>query len=369
MRRPPTPRENIWNIYWYFASERQRVFERRVAGEPDPWTQDPVLQRFKFCNVFRAADRVSQYLIRHVTYHGESCSAEDRLFQIVAFRFFSRIETWRAIRRFLGRYPTLRELANGSFTDALEYARRTNGGLYTGAFILCANNAYGQLLKHLNHVELLRHMFLREQLGNQLLTARSLRDIYQLLHAYPLMGDFMSYQIAIDLNYSNLINFSENDFTQPGPGALRGIRKVFQTLGDYSPAEAILWMVERQEVEFARLGLQFNGLWGRPLQAIDCQGLFCETDKYCREVAPELPSARKRIKARFFVSTDPIQLFFPPKWAINEKVPKQNVLGRRRINEILPPQSSATASHSPEGRTSYSALILRSSKSACTKPP
>lgn len=61
---------------------------------------------------------------------------------------------------------------------------------------------------------------------------------------------------------------------------------MFQDLGDYTPAEIVLWMTERQGDEFARLGLPFAGLWGRPLHAIDCQGLFCETDKYCREAAP-----------------------------------------------------------------------------------
>jgi hypothetical protein len=54
-------------------------------------------------------------------------------------------------------------------------------------------------------------MFLADRLGESLLTARSLREIYSLLHNYPLMGDFMSYQIAIDLNYSEVINFSENE--------------------------------------------------------------------------------------------------------------------------------------------------------------
>jgi hypothetical protein len=147
------------------------------------------------------------------------------------------------------------------------------------------------------------------------------------------MGDFMSYQITVDLNYSNLINFSENEFTQAGPGALRGIKKVFESLGAYTPDEVILWMVEHQEDEFARLGLRFNGLWGRPLHAIDCQGLFCETDKYCREAAPELTSARKRIKARFSASPEPIQLFFPPKWGINDKLPRGAVLGTRDHRE------------------------------------
>jgi hypothetical protein len=209
--------------------------------------------------------------------------------------------------------------------NALDHARTSNGGLYTGAFILCATDAYGQSSKHRNHVELFRHMFLHDQLGTRLLEAKSLRKVYDLLHGYPLMGDFMSYQTAIDLNYSALLDFSENEFTQAGPGALRGIKKCFEDLGDYTPAEIVLWMTERQDEEFARLGLPFDGLWGRALNAIDCQGLFCETDKYCREAAPDLASARKRIKARFAPSSEPISLFFPPKWGISDKLPDQPV--------------------------------------------
>ncbi|WP_024804511.1 nucleotide kinase domain-containing protein [Nocardia sp. BMG51109] len=327
MKRPPIPRKGIYEYYWQFASERQRAFERRVSGAPWPWTDDPILQEFKFCNVFRAADRVSQYMIRDVCYHSEGCSPEDRLFQIVAFRTFSKIDTWRSLREILGHYPTLDDLESGGFTKALDESKQRNGGLYTGAFILCATDAYGQGLKHLNHVELFRHMFLIDGLGEEILKAQSLREVYESLHRYPLMGDFMSYQVSIDLNYSDLINFSENEFTQAGPGALRGIKKCFEDLGDYTPTDVILWMVEHQKQELERLGLPFGGLWGRPLHAIDCQGLFCETDKYCRQAAPELASARKRIKARFSATPEPIQLFFPPKWGINDKLPSDGVFG------------------------------------------
>ncbi len=213
MKHQPVTRPRIYDLYWYFASERQRMFQRRVAGVPGPCTDDPILREFKFCNVFRAADRVSQYMIRDVCYHGEPCTEDDRLFQGTAFRTFSKIATWRTVRDILGRYPTLDDLADGSFGNALDH------------------------------------------------------------------------------NYGELLDFSENDFTQAGPGALRGIKKCFEDLGGYTPAEVVQWMTERQDKEFARLGLPFGGLWGRPLYAIDCQGLFCETDKYCRQAAPELASA------------------------------------------------------------------------------
>ncbi|MCJ1699332.1 putative DNA base hypermodification protein [Rathayibacter festucae] len=328
--KKPTPRPGVYELYWKFAYERQRAFEARVSGKRGPWSADPILQQYKFCNVFRAADRVSQYMIRDVAYQQDDSTPQDRLFQIVAFRTFSNIRTWNSITQFLGNSPRIEDLVNGDFERALDDAKSQHGGLYTGAFILCATNAYGRSIKHLNHVELFRDMFVGRQLGNDLLDAKSLEQVYELLHRFPLMGDFMSYQTAIDLNYSEYVNFSENDFTQPGPGAVRGMKKVFLDLGGLTPREAIMWMVDNQEAEFERLGYNFNGLWGRRIHGIDAQGLFCETDKYCREAVPELTSARSRIKARFSASAQSMELFFPPKWGINGRIPTGQLFGSRQ---------------------------------------
>lgn len=312
----PFPRPGVYELYWKFAYERQKAFEARAAGQPGPWSDDPIIARYKFCNVYRAADRVSQYMIRDVCYNDQPDAPSDRLFQIVAFRIFSNIATWESLRHKLGHSPIIDDLVDGSFERALCETKAENRTLYTGAFILCATNAYGRRLKHLNHVELLKDMFVNRALGRQILEATSLRYIYDLVHGFPLMGDFMSYQIAIDLNYSDLVNFSENDFTQAGPGAMRGIKKVFIDTNGLSPAQVIMWMVDHQQEEFARLGYDFKGLRGRPLHAIDAQGLFCETDKYCRVAVPDLKSARTRIKATFTENPQPITLFFPPKWGL-----------------------------------------------------
>ena len=315
-----TPRQDVYDIYWYFAAERQSIFEKRLSGQTGPWSNDPILQEYKFCNVYRAVDRVSQYMIRNVCYNKEDNNPTDRLFQIIAFRIFSSIETWKLLEKKLGSAPTIDNLVDGSFEQALNDIKKETSKLYTGAFILCATNAYGRQLKHLNHVELFKDMFINQDLGSKILKAKSLKQIYDLIHSFPLMGDFMSYQIAIDLNYSDLVNFSENEFTKAGPGALRGIKKVFEDTGGLSPEEVIMWMIEHQDEEFKRLGYNFKGLFGRPLHAIDAQGLFCETDKYCREAVPGLKSARSRIKTHYKKNLQPIELFFPPKWGVNETV-------------------------------------------------
>jgi hypothetical protein len=140
----------------------------------------------------------------------------------------------------------------------------------------------------------------------------------QTLQTLPGIGSFLSYQLAIDLCYSQHWNFDEDDYTQAGPGALRGIAKCFESTGEATPSQVIQWMVEHQEQEFARLGLTAATLFGRRLHAIDCQGLFCETDKYCRVRFPKLTSGRVRMKSAYSPSTQPsIPYLFPPKWGLS----------------------------------------------------
>lgn len=334
VRQRPVVRQEAYDLYWQFAAKRHAIFEKRLAGLPGPWTDDDILREYKFCNVFRAVDRISQYLISEVAYNPAVDQIEDRLFQIVAFRLFSKAETWDHIVSNLGSAPTLANLRDNSFLEAIASAREAGGPIYTAAFILCATNAYDRSTKHENHVELLRHMFLREHLGTRIVAAKSLAEIFRLLKQFPLIGDFMAYQLAIDLNYSAHVNHSEDEFTCPGPGALRGIKKGFAGLGDYSPTDVIRLMVDRQEEEFARLGLTFNGLQGRRLHLIDCQGLFCELDKYCREALPHLKSNRSRIKARFAPMSSKLEIFLPPKWVKSAKVASE-----------LQPQVSAKKVH------------------------
>ena len=53
---------------------------------------------------------------------------------------------------------------------------------------------------------------------------------FEILRSYPTIGNFLAYQFVTDLNYGDLIDFSEMEFVVPGPGALDGIRKCFSNL-------------------------------------------------------------------------------------------------------------------------------------------
>lgn len=312
----PVVRPELFDAYWRFAAERQAIFFRRLRGEPPPWSDDPILRTYKFCNAYRASDRVSQFLIRDVIYQ-PGFSPEDAFLRIVLFRLFSKIATWQLLDAAHGPIG-VRSFRPDAFAATLDRALGRGETIYTNAFILAATDSFGHRRKHRNHLALIEKM-VRDGLPAQITRVRSLEEVYHLLIAYQMIGPFMAYQLAIDLNYSELIDFTENDFTMPGPGAVRGIKKCLVGIRDWSMPRVIRWMVERQDDEFARLGIAFQSLWGRPLHVIDCQNLFCEVDKYARVAFPDLPSNRSRIKTRFTPTDAPLVPFYPPKWSLNER--------------------------------------------------
>jgi len=314
----PTPRPAVYRAYWAFAAERHSIFERRLAGHDGPWTQDPILREHRFCNVFRAADRVSQHLIQEAAYGDRHADVDDLFLRVVLHRLFCKPATWHLLESELDGIDAA-SFSPDSYAAVLDRAFESGQRLYTGAYILCANRAYGHERKHRNHLALL-HAMLSEGVPNRVARAPSLEAVYHELTSWPLIGPFMGYQLAIDLNYSPLISFSENDFTTPGPGAMRGLAKVFVDLGDFSPSEAIFWLVAKQETVKAELDHEPPRLFGRQLHAIDCQNLLCEVDKYCRVAFPALASNRTQIKQRFMPDPQPYPLFFPPEWGINDAV-------------------------------------------------
>jgi len=340
-RTPPTP-STVYDTYWDFAVRRQDIFHRRVRGESAPWTVDPVLAAHRFTNPYRAADRVSQYMIRHVAYAGEQ-SPDEIMFRILLFKLFNRIGTWELLTRTVGP-PAARTFGVERYDCALSAAFGRGERLYSAAYIMPAASR-GAPRKHRTHLDLLRSM-LDDRLPEVLISAPSMKDAYLALLRYRGIGTFLAYQLVTDLNYSRVLNFSEMDFVMAGPGARSGLRKCFSDPGDYGDEDLIRYVAEHQAEEFSARGLTFEDLWGRPLQLIDCQNLFCEVDKYARVTHPEAEGIgqRTRIKQRFRPLPDPIDVWFPPKWGLNDRLPKalslsspaQSVARSDRGQQLLP---------------------------------
>lgn len=312
----------VYDTYWRFAVKRQDIFFDRLSGKPAPWTDDPILLSYKFTNAYRASDRASQFLIRNVIYNPVySADPKDVFFRIMLFKFFNKIETWNSIAK------ELKVDAVGNFDfrrcdDLLTAAMNAGNRIYSAAYIMpSGGRSFIAASKHSMHLKLLEKM-VSDKLHTRIASSEKMSEAFDILRSYPTIGDFLAYQFITDINYSEITDFNEMDFVVPGPGARNGIRKCFTDLGGLSEAELIRYIAERQKDEFARLGLEFKDLWGRPLQLIDCQNLFCEVDKYSRVKHPTILglSQRTRIKQSYRTNSEQIDYWYPPKWGINEKM-------------------------------------------------
>lgn len=310
-------REKIYNLYWYFACERQNIFLKKKNGEPAPWTKDEILQEFKFCNSYRVNDRVSQYLLKNVIYNGKKYTDADMIFRIILFKLFNKESTWELLENEIGDI-TLSSFDFNKYSQILEKAINNGQKIYNDAYISCANKAFGYDRKHENHLALLEKMFLKDHIDTKIINSKNMEEAFNIIKSYPLIGNFMAYQLITDINYSNVVDFSEMEFTVAGPGSERGIKKCFISTGGLSKEEIIKYMCKNQKKEFKRLSLDFKPIGNRPLQLIDCQNIFCELDKYCRQAVPELKSNRTKIKKKYVVKTDKIEYMYPPKWNIKE---------------------------------------------------
>jgi len=273
-------RNKVYDLYWYFAYERQNIFLKKKNGEPAPWTNDPILKEYKFCNSYRINDRVSQYLLKNVIYNGKKYSKEDMLFRILLFKLFNKESTCELL------INNLHDITLSSFD---------------------------------NHLCLLKQIFIINKSHLKILKSKTMQEAFNILKSYPLIGNFMAYQLVTDINYSDIVNWQEEEFTVAGPGSLRGIKKCFIDTGNLSNEEIIKYMYEHQDKEFRRLNLKFKRIGNRPLQLIDCQNIFCELDKYCRVAIPNLKSNRTKIKKKYKPQINKIEYMYPPKWNIKKE--------------------------------------------------
>jgi hypothetical protein len=305
----------VFSTYWRFAVERQEIYFRRLRGEAQPWTNDLVLQTNKFTNAYRAADRVSQYLIRHVI-GDESRSHQDTFFRILLFKLFNKIETWEFLTAEFGEL-CLASFNVDRFCNALNKAFANGRTLYSAAYIMPSGGRNGFARKHEMHLNLLKSM-IQLNLPEKITDAKKMSTAFELLRACPTIGDFLAYQYVTDLNYSDVTDFQESEFVIPGPGAKAGLAKCFKSFGGLSESDVIRLVAENQEACLQALDLRFPTLWGRRLQLIDCQNLFCEVDKYARVAHPEFcAGGRTRIKQKLRPSSVALKPLFPKKWGLN----------------------------------------------------
>lgn len=313
------PNDDVLKYYFYFIQERMNIFWRRCE-DCGTLTDDPILREYKFTNVYRACDRVSQYLIKNVIYKDiDRYTPEDVLLRILVFKVFNRIETWEYLSH-------LTDITVDSFNvEKLSKAltrRQANSPIFSNAYMMtgCYSGYEGIHTKHQVWLQMIEDEFIKGRGLQKLLDAKSMEEVYNQLRDYPLIGVFLAYQYTIDFNYSPYLNFDEDSFVKAGVGAVRGIKKCFLSYGhDYE--DAIYYIHDHFEELQNRYGYSnFRPLPGRKPKLIDLQNCFCETDKYLRAKMPQLKVGNVRIKQHYKPSSLGIDYCFPEKWGMEEHI-------------------------------------------------
>jgi hypothetical protein len=308
--------------FFWFAVERYAIYLRRLKGEPQPWTDDSILQAHKFTNTFRVLDRVSQYLLKEIIYRpGLPMEPEEIVFRILLFKLFNSILAWKVLLQNFG-MPTWAEFNEKAYAKVFGDAWKEGKGvrIWNPAYVQNQNYRTDLPTKHERYLALLKYM-MDDQVADRLQGSQTYEQAYRILQNYPLHGQrFLPMQHLTDINYSPVLNFDEDDFITPGDGAMRGIQKCFGRRVSVPEAQSIIYnFVDEQEVYFKRLGYEPVTLCGcRRLHAIDIQNLFCEVDKYARVAHPEFKvKDGERIK-QSLKPVGPLPVpFFPPKWKIS----------------------------------------------------
>ena len=196
----------VYDAFWRFAAERQSVMYRRIQGFPHPWTIDPIIGEYKFTNPYRAADRVSQYLIRDVMHLGGQAAYSDPnmqdlftpdevFFRTIIFKMFNRIDTWQWLNvDVVGPTITSYDLYIGHCNHVLKRLVDNGVPVYTSAYMTPSPpQSMGGKQKYEAHLDILQQM-LAESVPDRIQQCASMAGAYAILRTYPMIGDFLAYQ-------------------------------------------------------------------------------------------------------------------------------------------------------------------------------
>lgn len=239
-------------IYW--ADERETVRLRKEAGQPKPWSTDPIFQTTYFCNVRREDDKVTKWVAKHIRPHWSDHMYE---FNVI-------------LSRFLNWPPTLEELG---YVYVRDYERiknklkqlHTKGKIWGSAYVVTTHG-----LK-MDKIDYLCDRVLPSIPSS--FNFQSCESAANDLRKTEGVSSFMAGQIVADLkNTPQHPLWGALDwwiFALPGPGSRRGMDWLY---GEHLTDSQ--WYEKLPEVR--EILAQFD------LCSQDTQNCLCEFDKYCR---------------------------------------------------------------------------------------
>lgn len=253
-----------------FIIKRHNIYLARRAGKPKPWTDDPILQRYRFCNVYRELDTVTQWIANNWR---EPYAGHPHL-------WFNMV-----IARLLNWPETLEELGYtekwnpASFSDLLNDRASHRGKVFSGAYIVSTNGVNMGKPEYLAEHVLTPLWNARSGISPQL--GETLAQWHAGLMRFNGMGSFLTAQVVADMKYVEPLKGAEDWFTfaASGPGSRRGLNRVTGRPVD-APWKETAWHATLGHLQ-ADVNKRLPKSWEK-LHAQDLQNCLCEFDKYER---------------------------------------------------------------------------------------
>jgi len=266
--------------FTYWINERHKIYLKKEAGEPKPWTDDDILQRYKFTNAFRQLDRGTVALRNMLEGHDRKSNQAMMFFNIVWYRLFN----WHEHATELGFVSKFSDLAN-----YIRKRKRTYKKIFTGAH-MTTGVAYEE--KHESYLRACteawdrRHEFVDFISKNQTMEAvcEEVRDLY-------MVGKFIAYELVCDFRFTSLLENATDKLTwaNMGPGAQRGLKRLgYPHKKQEDGCESMVKIYDEligEELIDHRVAehLPFNEYHpNSPFEMREVEHSLCEFDKYCR---------------------------------------------------------------------------------------
>lgn len=257
-----------------WIKERQSIWVRKFRGERKPWTRDAILQQYRFCNVYRELDTVTQWI--NVNWRTPHAADQHLWFAMVVARLFNVPHTLQAIG-----YPAPWRPA--TILKGIAQVRNRQLTVFNSAYIVSTNgrkmDKVSYLLQHVlaplwENRKPLAHMYTHKGM--------TLQEFHRHLTQFDGLGSFMAAQVVADIKYAKPLLTAQDWYTwaASGPGSRRGLNRVVGRELD-APWREVEWLGALHQ-----LHLQVEPLIKRAdlpmLHAQDLQNCLCEFDKYER---------------------------------------------------------------------------------------
>jgi hypothetical protein len=260
-----------WQRLRDFIVERHNVYLRRAAGLPKPWTEDAMLQSYRFTNVYRELDRETEWLFDN--WLAPNAAEEDLWFLSFVARHINLHTTLEQIGLPL---PWNAE----DFNKDMEWVAEQLPKVFSSAYMINQTIPGGKGLSKAAYLS--KYVFSPAWKQRELLRARRgelLEHFHDRLMNQKGLGSFMAAQVVADVKWFMGSTPDFHTWAAPGPGSLRGL-----SLVKGLPAEQ-RWRAHQWLAELQWLREEINGVlppgW-QPLDAQNLQNCLCEFSKYIR---------------------------------------------------------------------------------------